>query len=60
MQINQGESDNNLLKRYQSFNLNSQQATIFEVQKRILIVDDEPYNILSLTTQLTQMGFSGI
>ena len=33
---------------------------IFDVQKRILIVDDEPYNILGLTTQLSQMGFTGI
>ena len=31
-----------------------------EVQRRILIVDDEPYNILGLTIQLSQMGFKGI
>lgn len=29
-------------------------------QRRILIVDDEPYNILGLTIQLSQMGFKGI
>lgn len=30
------------------------------MERRILIVDDEPYNILGLTVQLNQMGFKGI
>jgi len=58
--MDRDKNDSNQLKKYQSFNFNAIQPNMLEVQKRILIVDDEPYNILSLTIQLTQMGFSGI
>ena len=42
-------------------NYNTSQSRYFDdVERRILIVDDEPYNILGLKVQISQMGFSGI
>ena len=45
-----------MIKKYNSFDDNNDR----NLQRRILIVDDEPYNILGLTIQLSQMGYKGI
>ena len=59
--LDRRKNDYSLLQKYQSFSQhNSNNMAMFDVQKRILIVDDEPYNILGLTTQLAQMGFNNI
>ena len=53
----------NFIPRTSSFIRNYNTFTNHSIQhlpKRILIVDDEPYNIRGLTVQISQMGIEGI